>query len=100
SIQAYDLGLKGEIVVLESTPQRPAEVSVVTAGSLRHLTAENDELLEGIRLGEVRRFQATSPDGTKVDAFLILPPGAAAPGGLPAKRLPTILRIHGGPVSQ
>jgi dipeptidyl aminopeptidase/acylaminoacyl peptidase len=95
AVQAYDLGPKGEIVVLESTPQRPAEVSVIAAGSLRRLTEVNDEFLKGIRLGEVRRFQPTNPDGTKVDAFLTLPPDA--PKG---KKLPTILRIHGGPVAQ
>jgi dipeptidyl aminopeptidase/acylaminoacyl peptidase len=95
SVQGYVLGPKGETVVLESTPHRPPEVSVSEGGSLRHLTTTNDEFLKGIRLGEVRRIQATSPDGTKVDAFLTLPP--AAPKG---KRLPTILRIHGGPTSQ
>lgn len=95
TVQAYDLGSKGEIVVLESTPQRPAEVSVVAAGSPRRLTGVNDEFLKGIRLGEVRRFQATSPDGTKIDAFLTLPPDVA-----PGKKVPTLLRIHGGPVAQ
>ncbi|HEX6900501.1 MAG TPA: S9 family peptidase [Thermoanaerobaculia bacterium] len=95
SIQTYDVGRQGEVVVLESTPQRPFEVSAVDGGSLRRLSGANDDFLKGIRLGEVRRFQATSPDGTKVDAFLTLPPDAPA-----GKRLPTILRIHGGPVAQ
>ncbi len=95
SVQAYDLGPGGETAMLESTPQRPFEVSAAEGGSLRRLSTVNDELLKGIRLGEVRRFQATSPDGTKVDAFLTLPPDAPA-----GKRLPTILRIHGGPTAQ
>lgn len=99
SVQGYVLGPKGETVVLESTPQRPSEVSVAENGSLRPLTTTNDELLKGIRLGEVRRIQATSPDGTKVDAFLTLPPDAPPPGKS-MKRLPTILRIHGGPTAQ
>ena len=98
SVQAYDLGPHGETVVLESTPQRPYEVSAVDGGSLRRLSTVNDELLAGIRLGEVRRFQATSADGTRVDTFLTLPPDA--PAGEPGKRLPTILRIHGGPTAQ
>jgi dipeptidyl aminopeptidase/acylaminoacyl peptidase len=62
---------------------------------LRRLTRTNDGFLAGIRLGEVKRFQATSADGTKIDAFLTLPPGAK-----PGVRLPTILRIHGGPTAQ
>jgi dipeptidyl aminopeptidase/acylaminoacyl peptidase len=95
SIAAYVLSPKGEVAVLESTPRYPNEISAVEGGSLRRLTTVNDDFLKGIRLGEVRRFQATSPDGTKVDAFLTLPPDAKA-----GKKLPTILRIHGGPTAQ
>jgi dipeptidyl aminopeptidase/acylaminoacyl peptidase len=94
-VQAYALGSQGEIAVQESTPWRPFEVSALTGGSLRRLTTVNDGFLKGIRLGEVKRFQATSADGTKIDAFLTLPPDAR-----PGVRLPTILRIHGGPVAQ
>ena len=95
SSQAFDARPQAEIAVLESTPQRPPEVSAVEGGGLRRLTTTNDDFLPGIRLGEVKRFQATSADGTKIDAFLTLPPDAK-PGG----KLPTILRIHGGPTSQ
>jgi dipeptidyl aminopeptidase/acylaminoacyl peptidase len=94
-VQAYDLSPGGEIAVLESTPQRPSEVSAVDGGALRRLSTVNDDFLQGIRLGAVRRFQATSADGTKIDAFLTLPPDAP-----PGQRLPTILRIHGGPTAQ
>jgi dipeptidyl aminopeptidase/acylaminoacyl peptidase len=99
-VQAYSLAPHGEIAVLESTPQRPFEISAVSAadkgaGSPRRLTRTNDAFLAGIRLGEVKRFQATSADGTKIDAFLTLPPGAR-----PGVKLPTILRIHGGPTAQ
>jgi dipeptidyl aminopeptidase/acylaminoacyl peptidase len=97
-IRSFDLGREGELAVLESTPHRPFEVSAVEGGALRPLTHVSDELLKGLRLGEVRRIQATSADGTKIDAFLTLPPTAPdAPAG---RRLPTILRIHGGPTSQ
>jgi dipeptidyl aminopeptidase/acylaminoacyl peptidase len=101
-IQRFDVGPKGELVVLETSVHQPAEVSAVTSAGgapgeqLRRLTRVNDEFLKGIRLGKVERFQATSPDGTRVDAFLTRPPGARA-GGV---RLPTILRIHGGPTAQ
>lgn len=94
-VSAFDVGPQGELVVLESSIHQPAEIAAVESGSLRRLTRANDEFLAGIRLGKVRRFQATSADGTKIDAFLTLPPDA--PDG---KRLPTILRIHGGPVAQ
>jgi dipeptidyl aminopeptidase/acylaminoacyl peptidase len=98
SIQTFDIGPKGTMVVLESTPQRPGEISIVEGGALRPLSHVNDDLLKGIRLGAVQRIQATSADGTKIDAFLTLPPDASSGKG--AQRLPTILRIHGGPTSQ
>ena len=96
-VDDYALGSHGEVVVLESTPEHPAELAALAGATLRRLTTVNDAWLGGIALGEVRRLQATSRDGTKVDAFLTLPPGTPWP---PAKPLPTILRIHGGPTSQ
>ena len=95
-VQDFQVGAGGQVAVLESEPQRPSEVSVVEAGgALRRVSAVNDELLKGIRLGEVQRFKTKSADGTLVDGFLTLPPDA--PKG---RKLPTILRIHGGPTSQ
>ena len=98
-VQDHDFGPKGELVVLESRSTYPAEVSAVDGGvggrDLRRLTRTNDDFLKSIRLGEVRRLKVKSADGTPIDAFLTLPPDA--PKG---KRLPTILRIHGGPVAQ
>ena len=93
-VQAFAVA-KDALVVLESSPQQPAEISAVTAAGLRRVTKANDEFLKGVRLGAVERFQAASADGTKVDGFLTLPPGYA-----PGARLPAILRIHGGPTSQ
>lgn len=98
AVQTYELGAKGEIAVLESTPHQPGEVSAATAtagGGLRRLTHVTDEFLAGISLGAVERFKAISKDGTEIDAFLTRPPGAAK-----GARLPTILRIHGGPTAQ
>ncbi len=95
AIQSYALGPKGQVVALESTPQRPFEISAFEGGTPRRLTTVNDDFLKGIRLGEVKRIQATSADGTRIDAFLTLPPDYK-----PGVKVPTILRIHGGPTSQ
>jgi dipeptidyl aminopeptidase/acylaminoacyl peptidase len=95
-VQQFSMAPKGEIAVLASEPHLPSEVFAVgAAGALRRLSTVNDAFLRGIQLGRVERFQAKSPDGTTVQAFLTYPP--QAPQG---KKLPTILRIHGGPVSQ
>ncbi|HLA79059.1 MAG TPA: prolyl oligopeptidase family serine peptidase [Vicinamibacteria bacterium] len=95
-IQAFDLGPRGEVVVLETSPQQPAEVSRLEAdGRLSRVTRVNDEFLKGLRLGEVRRFQAKSADGTPIDGFVTLPPTWKL-----GEKLPAILRIHGGPTMQ
>jgi len=110
AIYDYDIGPGGEVVVLETTPAYPNEISRVVrdsggdfvagrgaaaAAALRRITHMNDELLAGIRLAEVREFEAINDEGIAIQGFLTLPPDA--PEG---ERLPTLLRIHGGPVSQ
>jgi dipeptidyl aminopeptidase/acylaminoacyl peptidase len=57
----------------------------------------NDAFLAKIALGSVERYKAKSADGTMIDAYLTRPPNAPPGNGV---KLPTILRIHGGPVSQ
>jgi dipeptidyl aminopeptidase/acylaminoacyl peptidase len=94
-VQAFDVAPGGTIVVLESSVHQPAEISAVSDGGLRRLTHANDAFLKTAALGRVERFQATSRDGTVVDGFLTVPPGHA-----PGRRLPAILRIHGGPADQ
>ena len=94
-VQAYDLVPTGELVVLESVPAYPAEISRAQGGALTRISHVNDEVLKGIALGETRRFKAKSPDGTMVDAFLTLPPHYKE-----GTKLPAILRIHGGPAAQ
>ena len=99
-LSTFDVAKTGDIAVLQSLPQQPSEIFVArgatAAGSaaLQQVTHVNDEFLAKVALGEVQRFKAKSADGTMIDAFLTRPPSAAA------GRLPTILRIHGGPVSQ
>jgi dipeptidyl aminopeptidase/acylaminoacyl peptidase len=95
-VGAFDLDRAGDLVVLATEPRQPNEVWVVgPAGALRRLSHANDEFLAGIRLAAVERFKARSADGTAIDVFLTRPPDAR-----PGKRLPAILRIHGGPAAQ
>jgi dipeptidyl aminopeptidase/acylaminoacyl peptidase len=93
-VMRFDLAASGEVVVLESQPSYPAEVSALSANGLRRLTTTNGAFLEGIALSKVERFKAKSRDGTPIDGFLTRPPNAAG------TKLPALLRIHGGPVSQ
>ena len=106
-LTSYDVAKSGDIVYLDSQSQRPGEVFFVArafqardrgaespAPQPTRLTHVNDDFLSKIALGTVERYKAKSADGTMIDAYLTRPPD------VPAGKLPTILRIHGGPVSQ
>lgn len=94
-VQAFDVAPGGAVVVLETSPHQPPEISAVSGSGLRRITRANDDVLKEVALGRVERFEATSKDGTVVDGFLTLPPGH-----VPGRRLPAVLRIHGGPADQ
>lgn len=95
TVLGYDVGAKGELVVVESQTPYPAEISAVTPTGLRRVTTTNDAFLKDIALAKIQKLQATSPDGTKVDYFLALPADYK-----PGTRLPLLLRPHGGPAQQ
>ncbi|HKJ92397.1 MAG TPA: S9 family peptidase, partial [Longimicrobiales bacterium] len=106
SVNAYDVGPKGFVAALVSTPTLPAEVFALDGGGaavgvatdrrsgLRQLTFTNDSVLNTLALSTPRFITARSADGTEVHGFLFTPPGYAS------GRLPTLLRIHGGPTAQ
>jgi dipeptidyl aminopeptidase/acylaminoacyl peptidase len=113
-VNAFDVAKTGDIAILESRPQQPSEVFFFSrsaglsgprgggagndvGAALQPLTHVNDAFLAKIALGSVERYKAKSADGTMIDAYLTRPPNAPPGNGV---KLPTILRIHGGPVSQ
>ncbi|MBW3534921.1 MAG: S9 family peptidase [Gemmatimonadetes bacterium] len=95
SVGDYDIGPGGQVVALVDRLQRPAEVHALDEGGLRRITHVNDSLLGSLRLGEVRNVTFPSADGTEIEGFITFPPGYEE-----GRRYPTLLRIHGGPVSQ
>jgi dipeptidyl aminopeptidase/acylaminoacyl peptidase len=92
---AFDLGPKNRMVVLDSTTERPNEVYALEARQVRQLSHHNDEWLAAVRLARVDEISFASKDGTQINGFLVTPPGYSA-----GNRYPTLLQIHGGPVSQ
>lgn len=92
---AYDFALSphGQVAVLDGTVERPYELSAVEPEGLRPLTAHNAWLGER-HLAGVRDIAFMS-DGHEIHGMLMLPPDH-----VPGERLPTLLRIHGGPVYQ
>jgi dipeptidyl aminopeptidase/acylaminoacyl peptidase len=91
----FDVGCDGDIAAMVSEPHLPPEVFLAGDGALTRLTHTNDELLAGIRLGEVENVHFKSKDGTGIEGFIVKPPGFKT-----GVRYPTVLRIHGGPMMQ
>ncbi len=91
----YDFGPNGVIVALVSRPHLPSEVFELDGDTLTQRTFTNRELLASLTLGERRKVQFESADGTAIEGFVILPAGYEE-----GRRYPAVLDIHGGPQSQ
>jgi dipeptidyl aminopeptidase/acylaminoacyl peptidase len=94
-VSDFAVSADGRIAALLSTPEAPAEVYGFDGKSSRPLSRRNDALLSGIRLGTTETQSFKSKDGTEVHGFVVKPPDVQA-----GRLYPTLLRIHGGPVSQ
>jgi dipeptidyl aminopeptidase/acylaminoacyl peptidase len=95
----YFLAKTGEIAAEISQPDRPNEIYVLPAHNsaatpeLIRVTHVNDGILAQLRLASVEYVHFKSKDGTPVSGFLYKPLDY-----VPGKRVPTLLRPHGGPV--
>ena len=95
SVREFSLHQSGDIALRVSTPQIPGEVFLSRDGAMEQLTHTNAEVLDGIKLAKVHNVTFPSADGTEIEGFIFTPPDYDAD-----ETYPTILRIHGGPVSQ
>jgi dipeptidyl aminopeptidase/acylaminoacyl peptidase len=84
----------GHVAIVQSTVTHPNEVFAIEGDSARQLSDHNAWLRE-IQLAEQEPITTKSRDGTIVHGFLMRPVGYE-----PGKRVPTVLRLHGGPVSE
>ncbi len=90
-----DINRTGRVVGTSSTPQQPGDVvtfSLKTPTQISELTAVNDDVLHGIKLGAVEEIWYKSVDNFDVQGWIIKPPDFEA-----NKKYPLILSIHGGP---
>ena len=94
-VSDYSAAGNGRIAVLWEDPSRPAEVYALEDGKTRQLSHQNDSLLATLKMGKTEEISVKSKDGTTINGFMVLPPDYE-----PGKKYPTILRLHGGPVSQ
>jgi dipeptidyl aminopeptidase/acylaminoacyl peptidase len=95
SVGGFSLSKDGTVAARISEPHLPGEIFINETNRLRQLTSTNDAFMAQIRLAEVEPIRFKSKDATEVGGFIYKPPAFTA--GL---RYPTLLRIHGGPVSQ
>ena len=95
SVRSFEQGATGDIVARMSMPHLPPELFLLSGGELTQLTRTNESLLTKLDLADVRNVNFPSEDGTEVEGFIFTPPNYER-----GTRYPTILRIHGGPVSQ
>lgn len=91
----FDLGAKGRIALLDGNVNLPDAVFALEGKQLRQLSHHNDEWLASVKLATTEPISFTSKDGTRISGFVVKPPGYVA-----GQRYPTLLWIHGGPVSQ
>ncbi len=74
----------------------PVQIYVrdMTSGRERQITRLN-KLLDGIDLGKVEEVWFKGPDGNDLQGWILKPPGFEA-----SKKYPSIMEIHGGPLTQ
>jgi len=77
--------------------QDPGQVWVrdMATGGARKLTRVNENLLRGIDLGEIEEMWFKGPAGNDLQGWILKPPGFD-----PSEKYPSILEIHGGPLTQ
>ena len=83
----------GKVAALASTSTEMPEVHALENGALRPLTHQNDAWLSEIQVGVTEGIEFKTPDGADVHAVMTRPANATG-------KLPTLLRIHGGPTGQ
>lgn len=88
---------QGKLAYFYGRMDDPGQIVVreLPTGQDRVLTEHNRELLDGIDLGRVEEVWFKGPDGNDLQGWVMTPPDFD-----PHKKYPSIMEIHGGPVTQ
>lgn len=91
---SYSVSRTGAVAFTLGSPSRPSEVGVRVKADApsRRLTSLNESLLGNCSLGVMEEVVFPAPDGRKIQAWMVKPPGFD-----PKRKYPLILEIHGGP---
>jgi dipeptidyl aminopeptidase/acylaminoacyl peptidase len=82
-------------VVLTGNIATPNEIYALQGEELAVLTHQNEALRAEVEFMPGEDFSVTTKDGTRVDALLVKPFGYKQ-----GTKVPTVVRVHGGPVYQ
>ncbi len=94
-VYSYSLAKSGEIAAQIDKMDRPSEIYALPAsgGAPKQITHTNDALISQLKLSPGEYVHFASQDGTTVSGYLYKPLDYT-----PGKKVPTLLRPHGGPV--
>jgi dipeptidyl aminopeptidase/acylaminoacyl peptidase len=94
-VYSYSLAKSGEIAAQINKMDRPSEIYALPAsgGAPKQITHTNDALISQLKLSPGEYVHFKSQDGTTVSGYLYKPLDYA-----PGRKVPTLLRPHGGPV--
>jgi dipeptidyl aminopeptidase/acylaminoacyl peptidase len=94
-VYGYSLGKSGEIAAQIDKMDRPSEIyGLAASGEVpKQITHTNDALISQLKLSVGEYVHFKSKDGTTVSGYLYKPLDYT-----PGKKVPTLLRPHGGPV--
>jgi dipeptidyl aminopeptidase/acylaminoacyl peptidase len=93
--ESYSFSNDGTLAATISTTDRPYEAFTASGGKLTRLTHLNDDWLAQHKVVKGEYVSFKSKDGTLVHGYLYKPVDY-----VPGKKVPTILRPHGGPVEE
>jgi dipeptidyl aminopeptidase/acylaminoacyl peptidase len=100
TLSGFSLAARGQVATVRATPHRPGHLVTFPIGAARDhsswktLVDVNEDVLAGVKLGEMEELWYTSKDGLKVQGWLIKPANFE-----PGRKYPMVLWIHGGPWS-
>lgn len=97
-VAGYELDTKQKnLAYLYGQMQDPAQIYVknISSGDTRQLTHHNSDLFNSIDLGEVEELWVDGKANNRIQGWILKPPGFD-----PRKKYPSILEIHGGPLTQ
>ena len=82
------------VIALRHSMRSPNEICLVSKDGVKDLTSVNKDLLDQLKLGEVKKVMVPTTDGKEMLTWVILPPDFD-----PNKKYPAILYCQGGPQS-